>query len=242
MVVDCDLDSSTATETGTPTPSEIQALIKEAKRHQRLRLGFIALAFVAVAIVVSALFFVGGNSRPSPTATKHPEVRIPTVPSATCRADQLVIQYKGAQGAAGNIVSAFWIANTSGSSCSLRSTVTANLLNGSGATQLSASTTLNTPIFLAANTKMPAGNFVPTGDSLAAVGLRWPTIAMGALMMGSTSGYCPQALFSPAAVRIEFKGIAPITVSQFIATSMPSQPLSLCGTQFWIDGVSPLSG
>ena len=115
MVVDYDLDSSTATEAGTPTPSEIQALIKEAKRHQRLRLGFLALAFAAVAIVVSALFFVGGNSRPLPTATKHPEVRIPTVPLATCRADQLVVQYKGSQGVAGNITSAFWVANTSGS-------------------------------------------------------------------------------------------------------------------------------
>lgn len=242
MVVDCDVESSTSIESGAPTPSDSQALIKEAKRHQRLRYGFIALAFVAVAMAVLALLFVGGNSRHSPMATKHPEVRIPTATLATCRADQLVIQYKGSQGAAGNIASAFWVANTSGGSCSLQSSVTVDLLNGSGTAQLSASSTLGTPIQLAAKTKMPNGNAVPSGDHLASVVLIWPTIPDAALMMGSTSAGCPQPLFSPAAIRFGFNGIAPITISQLAAGSELAQQLSICGTHFSIAGVSPLSG
>ena len=242
MVVDCEVKSSTTFEAGTPTPSDSQALIKEARRHQRLRYGSIALTLIAVSMAVLALLFVGGTSRPPPQAKTHPEAGIPAATSATCRADQLVIRYKGSQGAAGNIASAFWVANTSGSSCSLQTSVTVDLLNVSGATSLSASSTLETPVPLPANTEMPIGDTVPGGDHLASVVLMWPSVPDAALMMGSTSGVCPQPLFSPAAIRFGFNGIAPITVSQLAAGSGPAQPLSICGTHVSIANTGPLSG
>jgi hypothetical protein len=156
-----------------------------------------------------------------------------------CRADQLAIQYKGSQGATGNIASAFWVADTSGDSCSLRSSVTVDLLNSSVTTQLSASKVLTAPIELTPNTTMPAGNVAPQGKQVAFVTLFWPTIADA-----SPNGQCPQPPFTPTAFRFIFKGIPAITITQVHAIPQLQSPeaLSVCGSNLSVFAAGPLSG
>jgi hypothetical protein len=243
MVVDHDLDSGIASEAVAPSPSQAEALIKEAKRHQRVRYGFTALAIIAVALIVLlAVIFSGGTSRPASKAPQHPEVGVPTAGSTTCRSDQLVIDYKGSQGATGQISSGFWIANTSPDSCTLRSSVTVDLLDGSTLPRLSASTTIASPIDLPGNNQMPSGNVVPKGDHLAWVNIVWPGTALAQESIGAPTSHCTQPSFTPTAIRFGFKGISPITVSQLSASPLSTQPLTLCGTgHFYVGGVNSLS-
>lgn len=101
---------------------------------------------------------------------------------------------KGIQGAAGNWAAAYWIADISQRACVLQSPVKINLLNGAGGIRLSATTSFDV-LALSANTPIPAGNTVTSGQ-LAYVTLFWPTD--GSFL----SGHCPTADFVPAAVQI----------------------------------------
>jgi hypothetical protein len=242
MVVQDTIESDLVLSPDMARSGDIEVLIKEAKRHQRRRYVAIALVITVVAVAVVAVGLAGRHGSTSLRAPKHRETEITPAVARTCRADQLAIQYRGSQGATGNIASGFWIANLSGTPCSLRSSVTVDLLNSTGATQLSASKSLTSPIELTANTSMPPGGVVPQGDKLGFVVLFWPTIPDAAASVGVADGQCPQPLFLPSAVRIDFKGIAAIRVPQFPASLALSAPLSLCGSQFSIDMAGPLTG
>jgi hypothetical protein len=88
---------------------------------------------------------------------------------------------------------------------------------------------------------MPAGNVVPHGDHLAFVSLFWPGIPLAQESIGATNdSQCSQPLLTPTAVRFDFKGIAPITVSQ-LNNTISSLPLALCGSSFNVEAIGPLS-
>ena len=239
MVLDADVGNGSKITIESPSADDIEVLIKEAKRHQRRRYATVGLAAAAVLTISLILVFAGSDNGSSPKTVKPPETSIPAAGSPTCRTDQLAIQYKGSQGAAGNIAAAFWVADTSGASCSVRSSVTVDLLNKTRSTQLSASKTLTAPIQLTPNTTMPSGDVVPHGEQLAFVTLFWPTI-----WDASPNGQCSQLLFTPTAFRFAFNGIPAITVTQLdtVPPQQTSEWLSICGSNLSVFAVGPITG
>jgi hypothetical protein len=155
----------------------------------------------------------------------------------------LEVQYRGSQGAAGNFVSSFWIANAAGTPCSLQTGVTIDLLDSAG-NGLSAAASIESPLVLSAHSTMPSPAQDPAkGQVLGVLTVAWPTIANGALALGAAGGQCPQALFVPRSARITFAGVDPIVVDQLTNSGLPppnSIP-SICGSQLFIWQIGPLT-
>ena len=160
-----------------------------------------------------------------------------TVPTATCQSSQLKASLEGVQGATGNLAATFWIADTSGTPCALRSGVTVDLLDGSGTIRMSASKVLPAPIALGADGVIPPGPIVaqpgqPLG--LAFASLFWPTPPNVA---GSIDGRCPRPIFVPATVRISFGGVAQVIVDH---PEFDGQTIAICPSDIWIEAAGPL--
>jgi hypothetical protein len=166
----------------------------------------------------------------APVSTSTTQPALPT-----CRADQLVIGYRGSQGATGNWVSGFEVVDTSPTACALPDEVIVQLLDQHEVVQRSATWTSPVALELSANASMPPQMENPLPhQQLAWLTLWWPTEADAALEQGSTSGYCLTPLFTPAAVRFEFEGLAPITVTDLVGD--PNDVGSLCGPDFSVYG------
>ena len=161
----------------------------------------------------------------------------------TCLASQLDVQYRGSQGGAGNWISAFWVANPSGTPCALRSSVTVELLDDQGNNR-TATLAIGSPILLSAMGSMPPPGQDPApGQLLADVALEWPTEANAVLGLGGTGTRCPLPLFQPQSARVTFAGAQPVVVGQLSnAGPAPSGSVgSICGSDVRIFDVSSLT-
>jgi hypothetical protein len=135
-----------------------------------------------------------------------PTTTTTTVPAsvADCTAQQLVVQFDGAQGAAGNWAAGFLIANVGPAPCALRSGVTLELLDGRGASR-TASHAVSPPIELSPNASLPPLHQEPApGETLAGLDFAVPTLPNGILSLGGTGNTCPQPLFQAQSARISF--------------------------------------
>jgi len=170
-----------------------------------------------------------------------------TVPAITssagaCTNGVLTAQYRGSQGAAGNVASGFWVVNTGPTPCELSGTVSVELLNGHGASR-TASNGVNPPILLSANGTMPAPGSNPAkGSTLASIVLFWPTIANAVQSLGESGVTCPQPLFQATSAHITFSGLQPLIVTG-LTTSEPAPTAipSMCGSDMSVTAVSPLT-
>lgn len=218
-----------------------------------------ALPLVAVSIALGSCGGAGPakseeSARLSTTSASSPPTMISTttttvVPAseATCDAAQLVIQYTGSQGAAGNWTAGFWIADRSQTPCALRSSVTVDLVDRFGA-ERSAAAPLLAPIPLSAGATLPStsGANPPPGEQLGALILLWPTLPNAITeLTGSDGGpnpQCPQPLLTPVAARITFSGEHAVTVNQLSITGpVPSSVGSICGNDLRIGEIGSLN-
>ena len=189
----------------------------------------------------STITSIPATSPPSGSTTSAPGVTsttsTTTVPTVTCQSAQLQASLGGVQGATGNLAAAFWIADTSGTPCALRSGVTVDLVDGSGTIRMSASKVLTAPIALGAHGVLPSSPFVvQPGQSfgLAFVSLFWPTTSE---LAGSTDGRCRRPIFVPTTVRISFGGLAQVLVEH---PEVDGQTIAICPSRIWIEAVGPL--
>jgi hypothetical protein len=170
---------------------------------------------------------------------------VPTVPSsvADCAAPQLVAQFRGSQGAAGNWTSSLLIANTGAAPCALRSGVTLELLDGQGASR-SASHAVSPPIELSPHSSLPPLNQEPaTGETLAIVVFAAPTVPDAVEALGGRGETCPEPLFEAQSARITFAGVPPLIVNN-LTTPEPAPSGSvppMCGPQLFVWEVASLS-
>ncbi len=209
-----------------------------------IRAGRLALFVMAAGILASACGS-GSPEHSSQSTTSAPaHAPSPVVASSAppCSASQLVAQYRGSQGEAGNWASSFWVANTSPIPCAMGSTVAVKLL-GSGADSRTASHLVDSPIRLSANARIPPpGQNPQKGQTLAAVGVSWPTEPNAVSDLGGTGVTCPQPLFQAQSARITFGNEQTLNVDS-LTTSQP--PLSrippICGPTTYLWDVSPLT-
>jgi hypothetical protein len=164
-----------------------------------------------------------------------------TATATRCNADQLQIRFVGEQGATGNIVAAFWIADVLSTPCVLESSVSVELIGRNGSGQLYASRPITQPITLTGPAVVPTDNVAPTNAQLASLVLEWPTDS-------DTSPYfsdvCPGGHFMPSAARFMFANGGSDLVTDLVANSLvgQGQTISICGRQFGIPVIIPVSG
>lgn len=152
-------------------------------------------------------------------------------------------QFRGSQGAAGNWVSGFWIANTATSPCALRSGVTVVLANSQGDTR-TATATIETPILLSPKSTIPPFAQDPTkGESLAALSLAWLTVPNAVLQLGGTGTQCPQPVFQAESVRITFTGAEPLIVTDLTTSQPPPSGTipPICGSDVFVWAITSLT-
>jgi hypothetical protein len=169
---------------------------------------------------------------------------VPAVASSApaCTAGHLTAQYRGSQGAAGNLASGFWIANTGTAPCQLSGTVSVELIDAHGASR-TASHGVTPPIVLSTNGAMPAPGQNPAkGATLASVVLFWPTIPNAVQSLGGTGATCPQPLFQATSAHITFSGLQPLVVTDLTtSTPAPAEIPSMCGSDMSVMEISPLT-
>lgn len=222
-------------------------LIKEAKRRHRRRLAVLGGGALAVAWLIStAVALLSPTSstphRPPPPAHHPPPATsaptTPTVPVSdpTCTSSQLAIDYTGPQGAAGQWLSSFAIADTSAQPCALRSGVTVEFFDAQGNDRI-ASTQIPADVALSPDATLPPpGQRAPPKEQLGVLMLGWPTIPNAVTQLtGGVGVQCPEPLFAPQAARITFVGLAPITVDS--APIPPNE--TICGSSVRIEFVDP---
>ncbi len=141
------------------------------------------------------------------------------------------VEFKGIQGATQHLVAAFWIADTSSEPCTLESPVEIDLTNGSGVSQMSATSTIS-PVPLTAGGTIPPGNVAPP-IGLAYLAMWWPDDASFA------GAHRPTPDFVPASAHIMFADSGDVVVSDLVADN---QQVAVCssGSQS-IFGAGPLS-
>ena len=158
----------------------------------------------------------------------------PPRPATPCVASELKIELGSIQGAGGNLVATFWVADGSPHACLLESPARMDLLNAAGGVQLSATQSF-APVSLSADTALPLDNTITTGG-LAYIGLEWPTDPNAALAQGSTSGSCPSPDFGPSAAHFTFGSSGRVDVTQLRSGSFQ---ISICGGYVSL-GVGPV--
>lgn len=169
------------------------------------------------------------NFPPTTTVTASPTVGVPM-----CRASQLKASLEGIQGAAGNLTAWFWIGDSSPHPCVLASPAQIDFLDASGRVRLTASTSFGS-IPLSASTPVPLDNKLGSGQ-LVSVLLVWPTDALAADLVGSTSGRCPTPDFVPTAVQLSFGDSGAVVVTHL---RIGDTDISICGHHISIVGVDP---
>jgi hypothetical protein len=141
------------------------------------------------------------------------------------------VELKGIQGATQHLVAGFWIADISDEPCTLESPVEVELTNGSGATQMNASSTIS-PVPLTAGGTIPPGNMAPP-SGLAYLDLWWPDDA------SFVGARCPTADFLPSSAHIMFGGSGTVVVSNLLVAD---QQVAICRlADVSIFGAGPLS-
>ena len=160
------------------------------------------------------------------TSTPPTSAISPGAAAASCRSDQLRAELKGLQGAAGNLVAAFWLANTSPVLCVLRSPLRLSLLDAAGDVMITAERAF-TPILLSANGSVSTDAALPSGQ-LAVVRMSWPTDANAAASQGDPSGRCPTPEIVPQSAQIAFNDAAAISVASL---RDGDQQVRICGTR-----------
>jgi hypothetical protein len=142
---------------------------------------------------------------------------------ATCTASQLLIGFRGVQGAAGNWAASFAVANSSVTPCALRSALVVSLTDTHGDVSRSGSYLVTPPVYLSAKAKLPAARANPVaGQKLGVVLLFWA--------IPPQTG--AQTVFLPVSAQLSFEGQPPIAVNNL---SLGTE--ALCGTQFSINDV-----
>src|SRR6202035_4184989 len=211
-------------------------LIKEAQRRHRRRLAVLGGgALVAAGLISTAVALLSSTPstpfRPPPPA-HAPTTSAPTTPTvpvsdSTCTSSQLAIDYTGPQGAAGQWLSSFAIADTSAQPCALRSGVTVEFFDAQGNERI-ASTQIPADVALSPDAPLPLpGGSTPPKEQLGIVILGWPTIPNAVTQLtGGVGIECPEPLFSPQGAQITFVGLGSITVDN--APIPPNE--SICGS------------
>jgi uncharacterized protein DUF4232 len=118
MITDQGTHSPTRTALGIPPSVDTEALIKEAKRHQRRRYAFVIFAVIVVAAVVVTPFLVVGSGRQSPgqrTATTPNGILV----VSRCATSAIRLSDEGIAPGAGNAAALLLFRNTSGHACSM---------------------------------------------------------------------------------------------------------------------------
>ena len=195
------------------------------------------VVFLSLSLMASACSRLGPpDGGPLHTTTQPTQAAVTNPPgSATpCVASQLRIELGNIQGATGNFVATFWVADGSRHECLLESPAVLELLNTAGTVQLSATQSFSA-IALNADTALPLDNTITTGG-LAYISLEWPTDANAALAQGSTSGSCPSADFVPSAAQLSFGSSGGVAVTQLHSGS---SPISICGQHITL-GIGPV--
>ena len=161
----------------------------------------------------------------------------------TCTTSQLTAEYRGSQGAAGNWVSSFWIANIAAAPCALRSSVSVELLDSDGDTR-TMSHTIDSPILLTAMGIIPPlGQDPAKGQSLASLIIGWPTVQDAVAALGGTGVECPQTLFQARTARITFDRSEPLIVERLTNSEPPPSETvpPICGSNVYVWGTSSLT-
>lgn len=167
----------------------------------------------------------------TPTTVPAGQATPPTTqPPTSCRKGQLQARLVGIQGATGNWAATFWIADTSPQPCLLNAPVRVDLLDASGQTQLTATSSFNS-IPLTADTSIPTDHVVKSGD-LAYLTLLWPTDGSFA------GGVCPTPDFVPSAARITFDGATSLNVKDLQAGP---RAVAICGQHISTPSIGPLT-
>ena len=214
-----------------------------------IRLAAIVIA-VSTALTSCGGGPVGRSARPKnssvPTSTTSPPTTTTSMVPSTipaCTASQLNGQYRGSQGAAGNLVSSFWIANSAASPCALRSSVTVELLDSAGHTR-TMSHAIDSPILLSAMGIIPPlGQNPAQGQMLASLIIGWPTVPNAVEALGGTGVQCPQPLLQAHMARITFDDAEPLIVENLTNSGPPpsgSIP-PICGSDVYVWEISSLT-
>lgn len=159
-----------------------------------------------------------------------------TVLPVACRGSQLQGRLGGIEGAAGNLVAGFWIADVSPQPCSLQSPVAVDLLDNTGAARMTGHNAF-APVPLTGSATLPA-DITSSVAQIATVAVEWATTANAS---PGDSGQCPRPIFTPASARIMFGNGAYIIVPAS-TTEAPGQAFDICGSGFGVLVFPPTSG
>ncbi len=221
------------------------ALIAEVRRRAaRRRLyrrgAFASVTALAAGVSVGVPLALDGGGRPAtikviaPPPASSTEASTPETLAPACIASQLKIELGNIQGAAGNFVATFWVADGSPRSCLLESPARMDLLDAAGRVQLSAAQSF-APLVLSADTSLPLDNTITSGGP-AYIELGWPTDPNAALAQGSANGSCPTPDFVPSTARFTFGSSGGVDVDQLRSGSFQ---VSICGKYISM-GVGPV--